>query len=613
MRRFLPLFLFALFIFPPPAAASDQFDASLRLDYVYSDTGQPLVTQYVSLTNRISGIYASSYQFTLPGSAPPLITGRDAVGPLRITTAPANPEGTLISVNFNSQVVGKGQTLQFSLQYPGPPATHRGQVWEISIPRLTSTPTFDSYQVTLTVPASFGQPAFLSPQPQTAAGNTYTFTQTGTENLPVSAAFGTLQSYAFKLDYYLKNTSLIRTQAVIALPPDTPYQHLLYTSLTPTPDNVVSDSDGNWLAQYSLSPGKTLLVTATGQAHIQPAPAAPPQTPSADDLAADLQPTDQWPVNDPRFQALAHQYTTPEAIYNYVQSALTYSPARVQNHQLTRRGAAAALDSPGDSICTDFTDVFITIARAAGIPAREIEGWAYSTTPELHPLDLSPRLLHAWPEYWDAVRGTWVSIDPTWAKTSGGTDYFHQFDFDHFAFVIHGKSSTLPLSAGEYVHDSVTSTVSVTLSSYTDASPSPVIVIWHKPLQFLPLFSTSSTLEIANPQGQAVYHLPIYVSAQNLSLANHPPEELALLPPFSHTYLPVSFSNALLPDFSTKYLAVSAGSQQITYNVSTYLFLVWHVGFAIITSGIIIGLAFVAVRAWGLYLQRLGRHHHLHR
>jgi transglutaminase-like putative cysteine protease len=70
--------------------------------------------------------------------------------------------------------------------------------------------------------------------------------------------------------------------------------------------------------------------------------------------------------------------------------------------------ASTALDvlenRAGD--CTEHTLLFVTLARAAGIPAREVGGLAYLN---------SPRPLfgwHAWAEIHDGRQ--WVTVDPTW-------------------------------------------------------------------------------------------------------------------------------------------------------------------------------------------------------
>ena len=58
----------------------------------------------------------------------------------------------------------------------------------------------------------------------------------------------------------------------------------------------------------------------------------------------------------------------------------------------------------------EFTDLFVAIARAAGIPARESVGYAYTTNSRLRPLSLVTDVLHAWPEYYDADKKIWVHL-----------------------------------------------------------------------------------------------------------------------------------------------------------------------------------------------------------
>jgi len=56
--------------------------------------------------------------------------------------------------------------------------------------------------------------------------------------------------------------------------------------------------------------------------------------------------------------------------------------------------------------CTEHTLLFVSLARAAGLPAREVGGVAYTS--------LDPSLFgwHAWAEVHDGRQ--WVTIDPTW-------------------------------------------------------------------------------------------------------------------------------------------------------------------------------------------------------
>ena len=58
--------------------------------------------------------------------------------------------------------------------------------------------------------------------------------------------------------------------------------------------------------------------------------------------------------------------------------------------------------------CTEHTELFITLARAAGFPTREVGGWAYDGIDKFMP--------HAWAEV--AIKANnnffWLPVDPTW-------------------------------------------------------------------------------------------------------------------------------------------------------------------------------------------------------
>lgn len=156
-----------------------------------------------------------------------------------------------------------------------------------------------------------------------------------------------------------------------------------------------------------------------------------------------------WQTSNKEIKKLALELKTPYEIYKYVVNNLKYDFQRVALGK-PRMGALDVLKNPSSAVCLEFTDLFIAIARAAGIPAREINGFAYTRNSKERPLSLVKDVLHAWPEYYDQEIETWVMVDPTWENTTGGVDYFYTLDFDHFAFVIKGVNSTYPIPAGAY-------------------------------------------------------------------------------------------------------------------------------------------------------------------
>ena len=72
---------------------------------------------------------------------------------------------------------------------------------------------------------------------------------------------------------------------------------------------------------------------------------------------------------------------------------------RYEGQTGSRWGTLKALDQKFGH-CWDFSDLFVTLARSAGVPARQVAGWLYGTSG------------HVWAEWHDPERG-WVPVDPT--------------------------------------------------------------------------------------------------------------------------------------------------------------------------------------------------------
>jgi len=70
--------------------------------------------------------------------------------------------------------------------------------------------------------------------------------------------------------------------------------------------------------------------------------------------------------------------------------------------------------------CTEHTRLFVTLAKAAGISAKEISGLVYNEDDE------NPAfVLHAWAEV--VINGHWNAVDPTWGKETISTAHI-KFD-----------------------------------------------------------------------------------------------------------------------------------------------------------------------------------------
>lgn len=504
------IIFFAISLFSLTAIyAQADIASEVKVFYSVQESGVTEVSYEITLRNIFTDRYAKSYTLQLQGTSPERILVSEGDNPLEFTTE-AFEQTKRITITFPDAVVGKDNARTLNVTYIDNSFAHKsGDVWEVSIPRLGSPEAFRSYDVELTVPNSFGDPAYISPEPSAANDHTFNFNKEQIASAGIQAAFGKFQTYELKLKYHLENPLHQSSFIDIAIPPDTSYQKMYLQSIEPKPDTLSSDEDGNWIASYSLDARQQLEVNLVAHAQVFNSPI---QTVEITDemIDANTMGTEYWEKDHESIKALADRYKTPREIYDYVVRTLEYDHDRVVPNA-DRLGAVNAISNPSSALCTEFTDTFIAIARAAGIPAREINGYAFSDNESLQPLSLVTDVLHSWPEYWDAERKTWISVDPTWEKTTGGVDYFNTMDLKHIAFAIHGKDDTFPYPAGSYKLGAYPEkNVEVDVSSIPEVKDSkPIINV--KPLGGFPLFSQRYKVSLQNPGPSALYDIPVEV------------------------------------------------------------------------------------------------------
>lgn len=452
-------FFFFGVLFAPKVLAENEFIISYDVHYDVNDSGITKITQQISLKNQTNKYYASEYRLAVRNKEIKNVVAKDGIGELPVTVNKSDV-GYEIHVTFNEKIVGSGKVLRWNLSYELPDAAkHNGSIWEVAIPGIVQSETIGNYSITLVVPRSFGDPSFLSPQPSKIDGADdtyqYRFDQEIVTKSGVSAIFGNVQRFSFSLTYHLANPNLVPVYSEIALPPDTAYQNVIYTDVTPHPRDVRVDEDGNYIAKYELARGQKMDVKASGVFEIKQVSkrVVVPLT----DVARRkyLEPQRYWEVTNPLVLEKAKELNNPRSIYQFVTQYLTYDQDRLNGNKIERLGAVTSLSRPNNAVCMEYTDLFIALARAAGVPAREVNGFAYTSDARFRPVSLKNNadILHSWPEYWSEEDG-WVPVDPTWGSTTGGVNYFDQMDFNHIAFAIHGYSSTMPYPAGAYKYDS---------------------------------------------------------------------------------------------------------------------------------------------------------------
>lgn len=130
-----------------------------------------------------------------------------------------------------------------------------------------------------------------------------------------------------------------------------------------------------------------------------------------DEKKRSLTPSISSPSDNPKIIALATKivgdastdFEKASRLVKWIFSSLEKTMAKNSDNALD------VLDKKAGD-CTEHTLLFITLARALGIPAREVGGIAYMAG------EKTPKMgWHAWAEFHDGKQ--WITADPTWNQT----------------------------------------------------------------------------------------------------------------------------------------------------------------------------------------------------
>ncbi len=214
---------------------------------------------------------------------------------------------------------------------------------------------------------------------------------------------------------------------------DSPYQNLLGESFSHKPVTLEElEMRGRIMVVEisSLAPGRseTIVLDYTVDANgINVG-----DIPTEEELAPYLQPSSKVESDHPEIMATARRIVEGldndrdkvEKIYSFVTSYLEYD----KNELYRNKGALSALRNER-GVCEEYASLFVALSRAAGVPARVVNGY---TDPQLtgEDWDISQGeslslngYRHAWAEYYEEDEG-WLPVDPTMENGSPTFEYF---------------------------------------------------------------------------------------------------------------------------------------------------------------------------------------------
>lgn len=557
---FISILFGLLFLFNKSVLASEDFFISGKSEYKVNYNGKTQVKHKIELINKKTDVYATQYALSVASTKINNVWAEDETSGLspKIKT---NGNQTTISIDFNHRSVGLGQSLDFTIGYEDHDISQKiGRIWEINISQPSNLHEFQNYTISVDIPKSFEDPILIIPDPisQTKSEESilYEFTKNILFGKGITAIFGAKQVFSFDLRYTLENINPFKKNFDIAIPPDTLYQKVFYETITPLPNDIKVDVDGNWLAEITLDARETTEVHVIGYAVLSLEPELNKNS-IEPDLSIYLKPQPPWQTENPTIKELARNLKTVENIYNFVVENLSYNFERIAESN-KRLGAVGALANPDQSICMEFTDLFIALSRAAGIPAREVNGFAYTNNSSLRPLSLKQDILHSWPEYFSKDTGVWVPVDPTWGNTTQGIDYFSKFDLNHFTFVIHGSNSQLPFPPGFYkTKKQFGKDIIVLPSDIIPKSSSDYKISFEKLDNITAGFPTTAKAIISNSGNVSKDSLDISIFPEGFDIQSQKKHSITNFLPFSKQEIPIKIIGRNLFNDSDAKISIS--------------------------------------------------------
>jgi hypothetical protein len=128
-----------------------------------------------------------------------------------------------------------------------------------------------------------------------------------------------------------------------------------------------------------------------------------------------LKPSTYWPIYDPEIQDLISALNKNSInASTFIKLAFEFVNRKIR-YEINgfRDNAANALHlRRGD--CSEISDLFVSILRGGGIPARIVHGWTINPEDQI----LNDKG-HAWCEFYSPSAKTWRQCDPTWGFLTG--------------------------------------------------------------------------------------------------------------------------------------------------------------------------------------------------
>lgn len=396
--------------------------------------------------------------------------GRD----LDYTILEENPNSLVIGISLPEQI-SFNNPYSITLQYNAYGLLVKtGAIIDVYVPAFSESYLFstdqytESITTTVVIPDSLGEVNFVTTEHVRSDTDSSTEISINAQDLigtPAWIQIGTQQFYSFDLTQPYQKTSVapfFLNTISLPIPRDIQSgpitQTVFYEQIQPSPSRIYEDENQNLIAEFKIPSNSTGEIHVSGFISLSQNPNYPVDTwGTKSDIPQSIinqstNPGEFWEVNNEEIQAVANELSQSENLYdqilntyNYVIDKIDYST--VKRFGINERQGALKTLQGGAAVCMEYSDLFITLMRAQGIPARAAFGYGYSTLDYDSQEDTTVN--HQWAEVYVPGEDTWIAVDTTWGD--GGPELIGG-DLNHVYFHVATKDPNTPSSTSiEYL------------------------------------------------------------------------------------------------------------------------------------------------------------------
>jgi hypothetical protein len=343
--------------------------------------------------------------------------------------------------------IESGDRYTFTLTYNHPQlAQKNGALVDIFIQAFSedfnffTNNTSYTYNIKLKVSDELPEENFIFPSPNTQSiedgFKTYTFRGEQLKGNYVWLQLGLEQYYRFNITQELPATEKFLTgnknEYKIILPRNQTAakvkQTVFYDSIQPEPSNIEIDEYGNVIGTFLINSSEDNTIEINGYANVKILNNSDFEIKgNIGDYTqlinqgvldeSNLSEAPFWEVNSPEIVNQANQLKNGSQdveqivneTYNYIVDSIDYS--QVKRFGINERQGALETLRGGAAVCMEYSDLYITLLRAQGVPARAAFGYGYDSKEITNQQEL-----HQWVQVYIPKTKTWLNVDPTWGE-----------------------------------------------------------------------------------------------------------------------------------------------------------------------------------------------------